>query len=508
MRRIYARRGVMGVAVAILATSVATAGIAAINHAVRIPNISLLYLLVILAVAVYFGTGPALLASVLAVLQYDFFLLQPLYTFTINQAGDILAFVVFAVVATLTGQLAASARARADQAQRRAAESRMLYELGQALMSGHDIAEILRIMTERVTEEFRVDRCAIFVPGPEDTLMLAAETPRGARRERSEQATASWVYQRGEQVWLPKGDTGVLDRQQMYIPLRAADRTVGVMEVGRVSGRLPDESERRVLTSVAAQAALLLARAQGEFERQRLALVEEQDRLKSTLLNAVSHDLRTPLASIKASATTLLLGDVRWNEEQGREFLHAIDQEADRLNRLVGNLLDLSRMEAGVLRPVLEWYDVHEVVDGVMPRLRPLLNGRRLDVSIDAGIPAVRLDLVRIEELLINLVENAIKYAPSDSPIELRVVLDCDLRISVVDHGPGIPRDLRSRAFEAFVQGRPAGDRSHGTGLGLAICQGIARAHCGTIAAHDTPGGGATLIVTLPAELLDQTVPV
>lgn len=307
-------------------------------------------------------------------------------------------------------------------------------------------------------------------------------------------------------MWLPQGDMGALERQQMYVPLRTADRTVGVMEVGRASGEVLDEAERRLISSVAAQAALLIARAEGDQERQRLALVEEQDRLKSALLNAVSHDLRTPLASIKTSATALLLADAGWTGEQRRELLQAIDHEADRLNRLVGNLLDLSRIEAGVLRPVLEWYDIRELVDALTVRIGPLLGVRPWHVAIQPEIPPIRLDLLRIEELLINLVENAIAHASGDTPIELHAWQADGLCIAVVDHGPGIPPALRARVFDTFAQGRPVGDRAHGTGLGLAICRGVAQAHGGTIEAHETPGGGTTMVLTLPASLLDQRV--
>ncbi|MGI8826676.1 MAG: ATP-binding protein [Chloroflexota bacterium] len=500
--------GAYGVGVGIAAPSLATGAIAILNHYVAVPNISLVYVPAILVTAVYFGTGPSLLAATIAVVEYDFFLLRPLFTFNIAQVGDILAFGVFMIVAVLTSQLAAGTRARAEAAQRRATESRTLYELGQALMSGGDVLDVLRAMTERIVAVFGVDRCSIFVPDADDRLRLAAESPEGQARNRTSLATTSWVFQRGTEVRLPVEGDLPEGQRRIYVPLRTADRVVGVMEIGpKASGEALDATERQLVTSFAAQAALVIARAESDEERRRLTVLEESDKLKSALLSAVSHDLRTPLASIKASATSLLLSDAAWRREEGREFLEAIDHEADHLNRLVGNLLDLSRIEAGVLRPVLDWYDVQELVDLVAPRLRPMLANHPFTIDVPSGIPPVRIDLVRIEELVLNLVENAVTYTPPNCPICLSVrTCDSALIITVVDHGPGVPSHQRQRIFETFHRSRVHGDRDHGTGLGLAICRGIAEAHLGTIRVEDTPGGGATFVLTLPGSVAEALV--
>lgn len=503
-------RSLAGYLVAIGATTATTGIVVLLNHYDAIPNISLLYLPVILGTAVYFGTWPSLTAATVAVLQYDFFLLPPAFTFSIRQAQDVLAFVIFVVVAVLTSQLAAGARVRAEAAQRRAAESTTLYELGQALMSSRDVHQVLRAITERIVHVFGVDRCAIFVPGDNGQLRLAAETLRGnRRRDRASQAAATWVFRQGAQVGLPSDAVAEGLRQRVFVPLRAADRVEGVMEIGlKLSGRALEADEQRLVTSFAAQAALAIARAQSEEEQHRVQVLEETDRLKSALLSALSHDLRTPLASIKASATSLLLADAAWSQEEGRELLQTIDQEADRLNRLVGNLLDLSRIEAGVLRPVLDWYDIGEVVEGVFARLRPLLKDRHVTADIQP-MPPVRLDLLRIEELLINLFENAVRYTPPHTPIELEVWQDDGgLRVAVVDHGPGIPAAQRRHVFDRFYRAQRHSDRDHGTGLGLAICQGIAEAHGGTIQVEETPGGGATFLVTLPPSAVASHVTV
>ncbi len=501
----YLRRDIPAYISGILAPSAITIVLVALSHVIAIPNISLLYLPAILLAAVYFGTGPSLLAATVAVIEYDFFLLHPLYTFTIARPEDILAFVTFVIVAVLTGQLAARARERAESAQRRATESTMLYELGRALMSSRDVVEVLESITRRIVEDFGIDRCAMFVPDERGQLALAAETTV-APRDRASRAAASYAFTEGKQVGLPVGDRP--GGARVYIPLRAGERIVGVMEAGRKrSGEALDADERRLLTSFAAQAALAIARAESEAERHRLTILEESDKLKSALLTAVSHDLRTPLSAIKASATALLLHDAGWTEDEGREFLQTIDHEADRLNRLVGNLLDLSRIEAGVLRPALDWYDVSELVDAVLPRLRALLPDRTIDVRVQPRMPPLHIDLLRIEELLINLAENAARYTPPESPIELALRQDGDgLRIAFVDHGPGIPPSQRRSIFDTFVQGQRHSDRRHGTGLGLAICRGVAEAHGGSVEAEETPGGGATFVLRLPAACAGPTV--
>ncbi|MGH2441929.1 MAG: ATP-binding protein [Chloroflexota bacterium] len=494
---------------AVLLTSLASALIGAITRVAEVPNIPLVYVPAILFIAVYFGTWPSLLAATMAVLEYDFFFLKPFYTLSIAQAADFLAFLVFVIVALLTSQLAARARGWADSAQRRAAELSMLADLSQSLMAGHDVERILNAVTERIVAVFGVDRCAIFVPDDDGRPALAAETPAGAGTDRAGHSTATWVLRRGTQVWLPSGKPDEVDTQRTYVPLRTAQRVLGVMEVGKLPGRALDESQRQLLTNFGAQAALVIAQAQSEEARNRLTVLEESDRLKSTLLNAVSHDLRTPLASIKASASAMLLPGSRWSAGQQRELLVTIDQEVDRLNRLVGNLLDLSRIEAGVLMPALEWYDVKEIVDGVLPRIRHLIGDHQFSTELEPDLGAVQVDLVRVEALMMNLLENAVKYTPPDSPISLRVRQnDLGVSFAVVDHGAGIPLAHRERIFQSFFQGQQFGDRRPGAGLGLAICRGVARAHGGDMSIEQTPGGGSTFVFTLPESRVAREVTV
>jgi two-component system, OmpR family, sensor histidine kinase KdpD len=281
--------------------------------------------------------------------------------------------------------------------------------------------------------------------------------------------------------------------------MRSGDLVVGALEVvaGGPGSSGFGEAERRVLATFANQAALAVERGQQEEQRNRALALQETDRLRTALLNSVSHDLRTPLASIKASASSLLDGEVRWSDAERDEFLTTINTEADRLTRLVHNLLDMSRIEAGALDPHLIESSVAEVVGPVVRRARAA-SGQRVEVDVPDELAPVLVDPVRLDQVLTNLLDNARGYA-ADSPV-LVVADQADdaVELRVVDHGPGIPAPERERVFDQFyrVEG---GRRPEGTGMGLAICRGIVQAHGGSLRVETTPGGGATFVLTLPA---------
>jgi two-component system sensor histidine kinase KdpD len=252
-----------------------------------------------------------------------------------------------------------------------------------------------------------------------------------------------------------------------------------------------------VLATFANQAALATERGQQEEERNRALALQETDRLRTALLNSVSHDLRTPLASIKASASSLLDREVRWSDAEREEFLTTINSEVDRLTRLVHNLLDMSRIEAGALDPRLVECSLAEVVGPVVRRARAA-SRQRIDVDVPEELPPVLVDPVRLDQVLTNLLDNARGYA-AGSPVQVvarQAGATLDLR--VVDHGPGIPAPERERVFDQFYRLEDGGRRPEGTGMGLAICRGIVQAHGGGLRVETTPGGGASFVLTLP----------
>jgi two-component system sensor histidine kinase KdpD len=261
------------------------------------------------------------------------------------------------------------------------------------------------------------------------------------------------------------------------------------------------ESDDRLVSALARQLGFALERLRLQREATEAEILRRTDELRTALMNAVSHDLRTPLASIIASAGSLRQRDIQWSEDDRVEFATAIENEAERLNRLVGNLLDLSRIEAGSLRPEKGWYDIGALIREVVGRLRPLAASHRLSLDLLADLPPVHLDYVEIDQVVSNLIENAIKYTPEGSEIGISAhQADGAVQIEVSDTGPGIPSDAIPHLFDAFYRAPGRESTASGSGLGLAVAKGLVEAHGGSIRAANRPEGGASFAFTLPIE--------
>lgn len=396
----------------------------------RIPNISIIYLLVVMALASTRGRYAAILASLVAFLAFDFFLVPPLYVFTINRIEEWIALFVFLVTAILTSQLAVTLRQRAEQASRREREARILYELVRATNSEEELERLLSIIAQAVVDVFSswgVLDCALLLPDERGKLTVQASTRQPADQLSSdERATAAWVMTHGQTVGLyedaphtpgrPAGSAfriivqstalgRVARRSLRLIPLKTSQQVVGVLRL-RLQGetqrftteeRLEEEREHpnartAFFWTFLDQATSVIERARLRRENMRIEILQRTDELRAALLSSVSHDLRTPLSSIKAAASSLLQEDVQWDDEARRSFALTIEREADRLNRLVDNLLDMSRIEGGALRPEKEWYSLNELIREVLGRLQPLLQGRSVRTPIPNDLPPVELD--------------------------------------------------------------------------------------------------------------------
>jgi len=504
----------------------------------RIPNISLLYLLVILTLASVRGLYAAILASIIAFLSFDYFLVPPYYTLTIAKFDEWLALFVFLVTAIITSQLASALRRRAEQARLREHETRILYELVRATTSEESLPEQLGIIARAVVDVFSslgVRDCEILLPDARGKIIV-----QGSAREPldrimltpDEESTAAWVIAQGQTVELhdvaiaprstseyaPRAiirsteDKKMVRRYVRMIPLKAGKNVQGVlclfMEENprllplerslEVEGE-QSNSQSAFFGTFVDQASSMIERARLRQESLQIEVLQRTDALRSALLSSISHDLRTPLASIKASASSLLQNDVQWSDEERRSFALTIEREADRLNRLVANLLDMSRIEGGALKPEKEWYPVDELIRDVLDHLQPLLLHREVQTDIPE-LPPVQLDYLEIEQVLTNLIENAVRYTPSDSPIYVSAHVEGDqIVISVEDRGPGIPPADLERVFDKFyrVSGK-ASEQQAGSGLGLAVSKGLVEAHRGHIWAENREGGGAILRFTLP----------
>src|SRR6266704_3916349 len=354
--------------------------------------------------------------------------------------------------------------------------------------------------------------CAILLPDAHGKLILQAsalQADQQAKLLSDEEATASWVMTQDQAVELhdvslapqlstssaPRAivrSTAAIHPMRRYmrmIPLKMGQKVVGVV-------RLQIEDDPRLFTREKSlgidrdrsnpattffwtfldQAASVIERARLRRESLQIELLKRTDALRAALLSSVSHDLRTPLSSIKAAASSLLQEDVQWDEEARRSFALAIVREADRLNRLVANLLDMSRIEGGALKPEKEWYPINELIQDVVARMQPVLQGRVVHTDLPADLPPVKLDYLQIDQVLTNLLENAVRYTPAESPIDIGVRLDGEyMLISVADRGPGIPAADVERVFDKFyrvMETQTKATRTSGSGLGLAVCKG------------------------------------
>src|SRR5947209_7606913 len=450
----------------------------------RIPNISLLYLLVVLGLASTRGRYTAIITSIVAFFSFDFFLVPPLYTFTINKFDEWLALLIFLVAAIITGQLASALRLRAEQASQRESETHALYDLVSATTSEEGLERQLSIVAHAIVTVFSsagVCDCAILLPNAEGKLSLQtdlSQTIGQMKLSPEEEAAAALVMTRGQIVdvhgspadslapnspLVSKGSSSVERRHYVrMIPLNIGLRVVGVVRLlmvqypqplqypqtdqkqhprstsrpwalvytGKSKGsiELPLEVEREHPNPRTAffwtfldQAASIIERARLHRENLQVEVLQRTDALRAALLSSVSHDLRTPLSAIKAAASSLLQEDVQWDEETRRSFALDIEREADRLNRLVGNPLDMSRIEGGALKPEKEWYPIDELIHDVLDRMRFLLQDRDVRLFLPENLPPVELDYLQMDQVLTNLIENAIRYTPSGSLIEIRV---------------------------------------------------------------------------------------
>ena len=476
----------------------------------------LLFLLLSLALALVAGSGPATLSAVLSFLAFNYFFIPPYHRLTIARTEHVLALFAYLAVAVVTGQLVAGIRARTEVAEREQRRTALLYELNAALVAGVTLDSILTRIVEWVVHVYGADRCRLLLPD-DDQLTVRARFPATLTDtiDRQDLAVATWAIEHrtpagrstaGRRIHQPRGTARVgptpprrFGADVLYLPIATSDRTIGVLEVGgKPGGGRFNEEDELLLTSFANQAALSLERASLTEEAGRAALLAQSDELKSALLATVSHDLRTPLAAIKASVTSLLDSSVPWDDLARAEFLQAIDEETDRLTLIISNLLDLSRIEGGALRPAKEWYDIAELIADVAQRLRGRTPGRTLVVEVEPDLPIAHFDYVEIAQVLLNLGENAAKYAPPGTPIVLSARrVPRAIEIAVRDHGPGISAPMLPHLFEKFYRAEPTG-RVGGTGIGLTICKGLVEAHGGRIWVTSREGEGTTVSFTIP----------
>jgi two-component system sensor histidine kinase KdpD len=470
----------------------------AIRTHLNVLSVSLLFLILIVGISLFADRWTSVGAAFVAFLLFDVFFIPPFYTLTVARADHILALIVFLGIAAITSQLVYRVRTRAVEALHHGRQMEMLFDLSRELVGDVTTDSMLQTILGRVTQVFNVDRCVVLMPDETGRLV-----PRVWYRPSTEPPTlehASLIREVFEQRHPASiGTQANRHAAALYVPIATSSQSLGVIAV--ISGRGGQQftlDEQHLLLTFANQAALALERARLTEEAVNAEILARSDEIKSALLSAVSHDLRTPLASIKASVTTLLQEGITRAAADERDMLSTIDEETDHLTRIVSNLLDLTRIEAGVLQPLKEWNEIEELIDETVQRVRSTLAEHPLTTRIPAGLPPLLFDYVEIAQVLTNLLENAAKYSPPGAPIDIAVCQVSDaVEIAVEDRGRGVPASERDRIFDTFyrIDQQP---EVAGSGIGLSISRGIVEAHGGTIRAEPRAGGGLTVRFTLP----------
>lgn len=457
-------------------------------------NLVMIYLVAVVISAIYLGRGPSLIAAIAGVLAFDFFLIPPYITFAVSDTQYLLTFIALLTIGLVVSTLTARVREQAEAAIEGERRATALYSLGRDLTSARGLPQVADTIIGHISEVFG-RQVAIFLP-KDGQVTTFAHSPDYLPDE-NELGVANWVFQHNQ----PAGrGTDTLPAAPVRChPLKTARGLVGVLGV-----RPPDAGsalsleQRQSLLAFADQAALSIERAVLAEQARQAELLSAADKLQTALLNSISHDLRTPLVSITGALSTLEQDDRHLDEAAQRSLVHTASEEADRLNRLVGNLLDMTRLEAGALKVKRDSCDVEDLIGTAIGQMEERLSGRSVQVDVAEATPMISADFVLIVHVLSNLLDNALKYSPHDSPLEVQARLaGNDVNITVMDRGIGIPRDDLERVFDKFYRvQRP--EHVTGTGLGLAICKGIIEAHGGHIWAEARPGGGTCITIALP----------
>ena len=471
----------------------ATTGLAmAASSLLGVPDPQMLYLLAVMVAAIWFGRGPSVLAAALSVAVYDFFFVPPAYTFAVADARYVLTFAMMFGVGLVVSSLALRLRRAEQSAVLREERTAALHTLGRELGSALHLEAVAAVAAGRGMVTFGTP-VAVLIPDGQD-LPVRAASPFGYALGAAELAVARWTLEHGR---LAGSGTDTLPGSAVTCaPLRLGSQTLGVLALRPAApGPLATE-QRDFLVAFARQVAFALERVRLAGQARQAALRARTEELRSSLLSSVSHDLRTPIAAILGAAGTLR-GEAGLDERVRRDLLDAVCEEAERLERLVSNLLDMTRLDSGTVTPKREWIPLEEIVGAALSRMEKLLGRRAVATSIPADFPLLSVDPVLLEQLFVNLLENAVRYAGAESPIEIRAEQEGgSLVIEVADGGPGIPAGMEERIFERFQRGTHAG--VVGAGLGLPIARAIAEVHGGRLTAANRPGGGAAFRLTLP----------
>jgi two-component system sensor histidine kinase KdpD len=468
----------------------------ALRSELKIIDLAMLYLLAVVVVSARHARGPAVAASLFSIALFDFCFVPPYYTFSVADGGYTLTFAVMLLIALAMGRLTSRIRAQAIAAGRREEHTAALYALSRDLAAATDDAALAAVIAARARETFAAN-ALVLVPDPDRGLRWPGEAPDPPEVAAKEVEVARWTFEHGREAGL--GTDTLPAARHLFVPLATSDRVAGVLALsGPDAERLRDPEQRRFLDAFARQAGLGLERARLAEATRTSQMETEAERLRTSLLSSLSHDLRTPLGAIEGAATTLLRDDVGLSADARRDLAQTVVEESRRMTRLVGNLLNMIRVETGTLQAEKEWQPLEEVVGVALIRMADKLRGHPVATEIPPDLPLVPIDGLLIEQVLVNLLENAAKHTPPGTAVTVAARAEGDaVLLAVADRGPGVPEGEEERIFDKFHR-LPAASAAGGVGLGLAICRGIVAAHGGRIWAERRPGGGTVITIRLP----------
>ena len=470
---------------------------AALDSVLGYRTIALNFLLAVVGLALFVGRGPVVAAAALSALVWNFFFLPPRFTFYIQSFDDAMMFGMYFVVALVLGQLIARIRAQEKAERRREERATALYLLTQSLAEARMLDEIVGRMVQQVGEAFKAP-IAILLGDAAGKLASQAHPASTFTVSEKEQSVAAWVFQHGQSAGKFTDNLPLSDA--LYLPLATNSGAVGVMAMRLNQSSPPTIHQRNLLEAFTGQMALALDRQRLQEASEKSKVLAESERLGKTLLNSISHEIRTPIAAITTAVSGLAEAKAATPEFQ-RAMVAEIQEATGRLNRLVGNLLDMTRLESGHVKPKVDWCDVSDLIHVTLKATGKELAHHQVAVEIAPELPLVRMDFVLMQQTLANLLLNAAVHTPPGTAVQVSARVEEDALIfTVADRGPGLPPESISRIFDKFYRAptAPAG----GTGLGLSIAKGFVEAQGGQIKAENRPGGGAAFIIRLP---LDET---
>lgn len=457
-------------------------------------NLVMIYLVCTVIAAVFLGRGPALLTSILGVLAFDFFLVPPFLTFAVSDTQYFITFIGLLLVSIVVSSLTARLHEQAEASIQREAHTFSLFTLGRDLTSATDLHQVADIVISHISQVFGRD-AVIFLP-ENGILKIFATTPEYSP-DMDDMAVATWSFEHDQPAGL---GTDTLPAASLRCqPLKTARGQIGVLGIHpKEEGKFLSPDQRQTFNAFANHAALAVERAILAEQAQQAELLQATEKLQTALLNSISHDLRTPLVSITGALSSLREESLNINQEDRNSLLETAYSEAERLNRLVGNLLNMTRLEANAIYLRLEPCDIQDAIGAALNQLEERLGKKPILVNVQGGLPLVSLDFTLFGQALLNVIDNAVKYSPNDTQIDIEVrQTENEICIQIGDRGIGIPEEDLERVFDKFYRvSRP--ESVKGTGLGLAISKGIIEIHGGRINASNRPGGGTLITITLP----------